>query len=138
MVRYVRDFVLVLCVTVMAVSAAERPNILWITSEDNSISWVSCYGGVNCSTPNIDRLAEEGFRYTHCFDNAAVQPFQGTDAFRPGSANEKTTTDGKCGPAGRQSGCPGGSLRGWRPRLTQFNVCSDHFGQSSADQVFLE
>ena len=52
--------------------AADRPNILWITSEDNSISWVSCYGSKNAKTPNIDRLAKEGFRYTHCFDNAAV------------------------------------------------------------------
>lgn len=49
-----------------------QPNILWLTSEDNSIFWVSCYGGTNCTTPNIDKLAEEGFRYTHCFDNAAV------------------------------------------------------------------
>jgi arylsulfatase A-like enzyme len=52
--------------------AADRPNILWITSEDNSISWVSCYGSKNAKTPNIDQLASEGFRYTHCFDNAAV------------------------------------------------------------------
>jgi len=52
--------------------AADRPNILWLTSEDNGISWVSCYGGKNCKTPAIDKLAEEGFRYTHCFDNAAV------------------------------------------------------------------
>ncbi|WP_372725542.1 sulfatase-like hydrolase/transferase, partial [Novipirellula sp.] len=56
-----------------AVDAAdERPNILWITSEDNGISWVSCYGGTNAQTPAIDQLAKEGFRYTHCFDNAAV------------------------------------------------------------------
>jgi len=49
-----------------------RPNILWLTSEDNGISWVSCYGATNCKTPNIDNLATEGFRYLHCFDNAAV------------------------------------------------------------------
>ena len=36
----------------------ERPNILWITSEDNGISWVSCYGGVNVVTPAIDKLAQ--------------------------------------------------------------------------------
>lgn len=54
------------------VFAADKPNILWITSEDNSISWVSCYGAANCQTPNIDKLADEGFRYLHCFDNAAV------------------------------------------------------------------
>lgn len=50
----------------------ERPNILWITSEDNGISWVSCYGGTNVQTPTIDQLAMEGFRYRYCFDNAAV------------------------------------------------------------------
>lgn len=49
-----------------------RPNILWLTSEDNSVFWISCYGGTNCQTPNIDRLAAEGFRYTHCYSNAAV------------------------------------------------------------------
>ena len=49
-----------------------RPNILWLTSEDNGISWVSCYGSTNCKTPAIDQLAADGFRYTHCFDNAAV------------------------------------------------------------------
>jgi len=53
-------------------AAPSGPNILWITSEDNGISWVSCYGATNCKTPAIDRLAREGFRYTHCFDNAAV------------------------------------------------------------------
>ena len=50
----------------------EKPNILWITSEDNGISWVGCYGSKNAQTPAIDKLADEGFRYTHCFDNAAV------------------------------------------------------------------
>ena len=53
-------------------AATKKPNILWITSEDNGISWVSCYGGTNAKTPAIDNLASEGFRYTHCFDNAAV------------------------------------------------------------------
>ena len=55
-----------------SVLKAAGPNILWITSEDNGISWVSCYGGTNVQTPAIDQLAREGFRYTHCFDNAAV------------------------------------------------------------------
>ncbi len=53
-------------------SAQEKPNILWIVSEDNGISWVSSYGGTNAKTPNIDQLASEGFRYRYCFDNAAV------------------------------------------------------------------
>lgn len=64
-------FLFLLCSAAISV-AAERPNILWLTSEDNSISWVSCYGATNCKTPAIDQLAKEGFRYTRCFDNAAV------------------------------------------------------------------
>ena len=63
---------LLLAVFSISSPAADRPNILWITSEDNSISWVSCYGSKNAKTPNIDQLAREGFRYLHCFDNAAV------------------------------------------------------------------
>lgn len=55
-----------------ALAGSERPNILWITSEDNGAQWLSVYGSPNAKTPNLDRMAEEGFRYTHCFDNAAV------------------------------------------------------------------
>lgn len=64
--------VLIYLVGLGYLQSAERPNILWITSEDNGIKWVSCYGSKNALTPNIDQLAKEGFRYTHCFDNAAV------------------------------------------------------------------
>ena len=53
-------------------SAQERPNILWLTSEDNNIHWVGCYGNSHAETPNIDALAVEGFRYTHCYANAPV------------------------------------------------------------------
>jgi hypothetical protein len=51
--------------TLGVVDAAEKPNILWITSEDNGVSWVSCYGGKNTRTPAIDQLAKEGFRYLY-------------------------------------------------------------------------
>ncbi len=65
--------VLMMLSTVFCANAmAEKPNILWITSEDNGVSWGSCYGGTNANTPAIDGLAKEGFRYLHCFDNAAV------------------------------------------------------------------
>lgn len=50
----------------------ERPNILWLTSEDNSAEWLGCYGNPLAKTPNIDRLADEGFRYTHAFANIPV------------------------------------------------------------------
>lgn len=50
----------------------DRPNILWITSEDNSHHWIGCYGNDQASTPNIDRLASEGVRYQYAYANAPV------------------------------------------------------------------
>lgn len=52
--------------------ALQPPNILWLTSEDNNIDWVGCYGNKYADTPNLDALAESGFRYTHCYANAPV------------------------------------------------------------------
>ena len=52
--------------------AVEKPNLLWITSEDNNVQWVGCYGHPNADTPRIDQLAQEGFRYTHCFATTPV------------------------------------------------------------------
>lgn len=56
---------------VSAAFGAERPNILWITSEDNS-PYLGCYGDPQALTPNLDRLAAEGVRYRHAFANAPV------------------------------------------------------------------
>lgn len=50
----------------------ELPNILWITSEDNSAWFVGCYGNPFTTTPNIDRLASQGFMYTHAYCPHAV------------------------------------------------------------------
>ncbi|MCU0872549.1 MAG: sulfatase-like hydrolase/transferase [Pirellulaceae bacterium] len=51
--------------------AADRPNILWITSEDNS-PYLGCYGDPQAQTPHLDRLAAEGVRYRNAFANAPV------------------------------------------------------------------
>ncbi len=53
-------------------ATADRPNILWLTCEDNNINWVGCYGNPHANTPNIDQLARDGFQYMHCFANAPV------------------------------------------------------------------
>ncbi|WP_339924942.1 sulfatase-like hydrolase/transferase [uncultured Cyclobacterium sp.] len=47
------------------------PNILWITSEDNS-PIAGCYGDDFATTPNMDALAAEGFLYTHAYANVPV------------------------------------------------------------------
>ena len=51
--------------------SADRPNVLWITSEDNS-PYLGCYGDPLAKTPNLDRLAEQGVRYHNAFANAPV------------------------------------------------------------------
>jgi N-sulfoglucosamine sulfohydrolase len=47
------------------------PNILWLVSEDNSPMF-GCYGDEFAITPNLDKLASEGFLYTHAYANAPV------------------------------------------------------------------
>ena len=52
-------------------SGVNRPNILWIVSEDNS-PLIGAYGDQFATTPNIDRFATEGIRYTNAFATAPV------------------------------------------------------------------
>lgn len=49
----------------------EKPNILWIVSEDNC-PYLGCYGDAFATTPNLDRLASQGFLYTHAYCNSPV------------------------------------------------------------------
>jgi len=52
-------------------AAKARPNILWITSEDNGPQ-LGCYGDGYATTPHIDRLATRSVRYRTCWSNAPV------------------------------------------------------------------
>lgn len=49
----------------------ERPNILLIVSEDNSQD-LGCYGNAIVHTPNLDRLAENGVRFTNAYATTSV------------------------------------------------------------------
>lgn len=53
-------------------AAAERPNVLWLVGEDANVTWFGCYGNPNARTPNIDKLATQGYRYEHAYANAPV------------------------------------------------------------------
>lgn len=50
-----------------AAAAADRPNILFIFSDDHAYQAVSAYGSGLNETPNIDRLATEGVRFDRCY-----------------------------------------------------------------------
>ncbi|HEU5117380.1 MAG TPA: sulfatase, partial [Isosphaeraceae bacterium] len=52
-------------------SEAPRPNILWLIAEDMSPD-LGCYGATQVSTPNLDRLAAQGMRFTNAYTTAPV------------------------------------------------------------------
>ncbi|MGB1260458.1 MAG: sulfatase family protein [Akkermansiaceae bacterium] len=52
--------------SLIASNAAEKPNILFIVSEDNS-EHIGCYGEKRVHTPALDSLAKSGIRYTRAY-----------------------------------------------------------------------
>mgnify|MGYP006285795735 CR=1 FL=1 len=65
-----------------AAVADQRPNVLWIYLEDVS-GWFSCYGEKLVETPNIDRLAARGTRFTRFYTSAGVCSRSAASAPRP-------------------------------------------------------
>ncbi|MCJ8322033.1 MAG: sulfatase, partial [Colwellia sp.] len=66
---------LVMLINITAAFASEvdvdRPNILWIVSEDNS-PLIGAYGDTYATTPNIDALAKKSIVYDNAFANSPV------------------------------------------------------------------
>ncbi|MFN3837370.1 MAG: sulfatase-like hydrolase/transferase [Brevundimonas sp.] len=54
-----------------AAVVTDRPNILWLVSEDNN-PFIGAYGDTLAHTPNIDQLAREGVLYRNVYSNAPV------------------------------------------------------------------
>jgi arylsulfatase A-like enzyme len=48
-------------------SERKPPNIIFIMTDDHASHALSCYGSKINKTPNLDRLAKEGMRFTNCF-----------------------------------------------------------------------
>src|SRR5215217_7355189 len=63
--------VLVLLACAAPVRGAKLPNILWISAEDLSPD-LRCYGDAYSVTPNLDRLASQGAKFTRAFSSAPV------------------------------------------------------------------
>ncbi len=51
---------------------ADKPNIVWLVSEDNSSSWLKLYDKNGASMPNIENLAKQGLVFNHAFSCGAV------------------------------------------------------------------
>jgi len=68
-----------LCTSISAQAApSEQPNILFVYADDLAQRALSCYGGI-AETPNIDRLAARGVRFSNSFvGNSICGPARGT------------------------------------------------------------
>lgn len=58
----------------MALPSDDRPNILLIMADDIGIDGIGCYGGESYETLRVDRLAEEGMRFTHAYSQPLCTP----------------------------------------------------------------
>jgi arylsulfatase A-like enzyme len=64
-------FWLLLLAVLPGCKAIERPNILWINADDLGVE-LGCYGNPDVKTPNMDRLASQGVRYTNAYATSPV------------------------------------------------------------------
>jgi len=64
--------VLTLLFTASPALAAERPNLIWIMADDLGYGDLGCYGQKVIQTPELDRMAKEGLRFTQFYAGATV------------------------------------------------------------------
>jgi arylsulfatase A len=69
-----------------------QPNVILFLADDLGAGELGCYGGSECRTPNIDRLASEGLRFEHAWATPICTPTRvelltGQYAFRTGWFN---------------------------------------------------
>ena len=56
----------------LAADIAPRPNIVFIMADDLGYGDLGCYGQRQIKTPNLDRLASQGMRFTSCYAGSTV------------------------------------------------------------------
>jgi arylsulfatase A-like enzyme len=67
-----REFLAATALSPFVFQTASPPNILFIMADDLGYADVSCYGRRDYTTPNIDRIAAEGMRFTQAYANSPV------------------------------------------------------------------
>jgi arylsulfatase A-like enzyme len=70
MIRFTVNAIIVLLLFALIGKAQDpkgRPNIIYIIADDISYDDFGCYGNKDVRTPNIDRIAKEGMRFTNAY-----------------------------------------------------------------------
>ena len=70
--KHILTWVAILCATAIARADASKPNIIFILSDDLAQGDVGCYGQKLIKTPNLDRMAREGTRFTQAYCGTTV------------------------------------------------------------------
>jgi arylsulfatase A-like enzyme len=71
--------VLLFCLLSNHIQAQQRPNIIYIMSDDHDANAISAYGSQLVRTPNIDRIAKEGILFSNAFvGNSICGPARAT------------------------------------------------------------
>src|SRR5680860_157312 len=75
----IKSLLLVLAVSVIGIRCSEatheeerKPNIIFILSDDLNWGDLGCYGQQKIKTPNIDRIAQEGMKFTQAYCGNSV------------------------------------------------------------------
>jgi len=72
MCRFIAGLFIVCAGVQVAHATEKKPNIVFILVDDLGYSGVGCYGNTLHETPNVDRLAREGMRFTDAYAACAV------------------------------------------------------------------
>ena len=59
--------VMLMCITSWSRAAEQRPNIVFIFTDDHCEQALSAYDPSRITTPNLDRIANEGMRFDRCY-----------------------------------------------------------------------
>jgi len=89
-----------ICLTLSATAQTKKPNIIFVLADDLGIDGVSCYGADFYKTPEIDKLAKTGIKYTNAYTAPLCGPSRamiltGRYAFRTGAVNQDQTGEFK-------------------------------------------
>ncbi len=63
---------LLMSISIAANAQSQRPNIIYIMTDDMGYGDLSCYGNKKYSTPNLDKLASQGMKFVNAYSAAPV------------------------------------------------------------------